>query len=358
MSQANTAAEELHPTGIEGATDTNYIPWIAFENVSGFFFKPLRASSENGFFSCIAKIDGGTTLPDAHFLSGMDMLILSGSLAYSAGGKTSELTPGTWGYIPSSDPVASIKANEDTEILATFYGAAAFVDDDGKFSNLITSRDILAAAKREGIDLVPNTLAACMDQPASRGRQEHQPLAIADQKASELVVKPDGDSGDPHDYPHENFVDTRDVPWIVNEAQPDIALKIMRVSEETGVLSLIVRHNGVAGAHAHLGCADFLILHGRLGYRAGPKEGYGPGVWVFEPAGARHEATQRVSDEDLIYTANVYGPIAFDSGPGTAVTAVLSFAEYKALAQAAGARLVPSESSDDETLIKWQPLSV
>ena len=42
-------------------------------------------------------------------------------------------------------------------------------------------------------------------------------------------------------------------------------------------------------------------LSGNIGYRAGPPEGYGPGVWFYEPAGARHEATQRVGEEDLIY---------------------------------------------------------
>ena len=75
-----------------------------------------------------------------------------------------------------------------------------------------------------------------------------------------------------------------------------------------------------------------MVLSGRIGYRAGPPEGYGPGVWFYEPAGARHEATQRLTDEDLIYTANIYGPVAFDSGKGTPLTNVLSWMEYQALA--------------------------
>jgi hypothetical protein len=53
-------------------------------------------------------------------------------------------------------------------------------------------------------------------------------------------------------YAHPHFIDTRAVPWIVNPGLPDIALKILRVSEETGTTSLIVRHNGVAGPHYHL----------------------------------------------------------------------------------------------------------
>ena len=47
-----------------------------------------------------------------------------------------------------------------------------------------------------------------------------------------------------------------------------------------------------------LGVADFMVLSGRIGYRAGPPEGYGPGVWFYESAGARHEATQRVGDDE------------------------------------------------------------
>ena len=76
------------------------------------------------------------------------------------------------------------------------------------------------------------------------------------------------------------------------------------------------------------------MLSGRIGYRAGPTEGYGPGVWFFEPAGARHDATQRLTDDDLIYMANIYGPLTFDSGRGTPIAAVLSWMEYEALAKA------------------------
>ena len=90
----------------------------------------------------------------------------------------------------------------------------------------------------------------------------------------------------------------------------------------------------MADPHNHLGASDFLVLSGRIGYRAGPPEGYGPGVWFFEPAGARHDATQRLTDDDLIYMANVYGPLTFDSGRGTPIAAVLSWMEYEALAQA------------------------
>ena len=81
-------------------------------------------------------------------------------------------------------------------------------------------------------------------------------------------------------------------------ANPAFGRKILRVSEETGHVSMIFRHNGVAGPHHHLGAADFMVLSGRIGYRAGPPEGYGRGVWFYEPAGARHDATRRLGDEE------------------------------------------------------------
>jgi hypothetical protein len=112
----------------------------------------------------------------------------------------------------------------------------------------------------------------------------------------------------------------------------------------------------VADPHTHIGASDFLVLQGRLGVRAGPPEGYGPGIWFYEPAGARHDATQRVTDEDLIYTANLYGPVMFDSGPGTQIESLLSWVEYKAMAEAGGVKLVPSTRPDDSSLLAWAPL--
>jgi hypothetical protein len=141
-----------------------------------------------------------------------------------------------------------------------------------------------------------------------------------------------------------------------NDLVPGMALKILRVSEETGISSMIVRHNGVAGPHYHLGSADFMVLNGYIGYRAGPPEGYGPGVWFYEPAGARHEATQRVGEEDLIYTANVYGPLQFDEGPGTPIAAVQSWMQYKEMADEFGIDLVKNTFSDDASLLAWAPI--
>ena len=184
----------------------------------------------------------------------------------------------------------------------------------------------------------------------------HAPLAIADPAPRALLTLAAATAGNVSCAVHPHFIDTRQVPWAVNPKTPDFGMKVLRVSEETGVTSLIVRHNGVAGPHYHLGASDFLILNGRIGYRAGPPAGYGPGVWFFEPAGARHEATQRIGTEDLIYTANVYGPLQFDHGRSTPITAVLSWVQYKRLAEASGTRLVRNTFADDDSLLAWAPL--
>jgi len=216
------------------------------------------------------------------------------------------------------------------------------LDESGEICCVIDSQDIARAASEAGLDLIPSTLAECA-QPRRAWTGAAQPLQIANEHAGGLITE----AADSVSFGHAYFVDCRSVPWVVNPDLPDVGLKILRVSPETGLVSLLVRHNGVATPHTHLGAGDFLILQGRLGYRAGPKEGYGPGVWIYEPAGARHDATQRVTDEDLIYTANIYGPLVFDSGPGTPVVAVLSWIEYLALAEAGGSRLVPNRLVDD-----------
>ena len=54
-------------------------------------------------------------------------------------------------------------------------------------------------------------------------------------------------------------MDTHEVPWLVLPGMEDVGLKILRVSEETGYISLIVRHNGVAAPHTHIGDLSFVL---------------------------------------------------------------------------------------------------
>jgi quercetin dioxygenase-like cupin family protein len=347
---------EYNPTGVEGAIDTNNLPWLAMPGLDGVWIKPLRASGESGFFSAIIKLDARASLPSAVYLGGLDLMVLSGALTYDEGGVQSLLAPGIWGYISANSRVDALVAKEASELLVNFYNGVAFLGKNLAVASVLTAIDILALAQAHHIQLVPNTLAGCSQIPSGQFTGKGEPLAIAHQNAGALVAASVENAAKSSKLSHPHFVDTRQVPWAVVPELPDIGLKILRVSEETGVVSLIVRHNAVVPPHNHIGAGDFLILQGRMGYRAGPPEGCGPGVWIFEPAGARHDETQRLSDDDLIYTANLYGPLAFDTGRGTPISAILSWMEYKAIAEAFGVRLVPSSKDGDATLLAWAPL--
>ena len=352
---AEVANPQYNPSGVADCIDTNKLPWLPLPNVPGMSIKPARASGESGIFSLIFKLDAGSALPASVYLGGMDMLILSGQVEYHQEGSKSTLNPGTWGFVSANSRVNSFSAIEDTEVLANFHSGVAFLKEDGSLDSIFTALDVLQMAKDQKILLVPNSLEACMGLEGEQYNGNGEPLAIASGNAGKLVNDV-VDTSNSLEVNHPHFVDTREVPWLVLPGMEDVGLKILRVSAETGHISLIVRHNGVADPHTHIGASDFLVLQGRLGVRAGPPEGYGPGIWFYEPAGARHDATQRVTDEDLIYTANLYGPVMFDSGPGTQIESLLSWVEYKAMAEAGGVKLVPSTRPDDSSLLAWAPL--
>lgn len=349
---------DYNPTGIEGGVDTNLLPWIAIKEVPGMSLKTMRASAETGSYSVIVKLDAGSKMPAAVYLSGMDLTLLSGQITYRQDDQESRLIPGTWGYISANSKVAEMRADEESEFLANFYGAVAFLDDQQSIASILTSLDIMRLARQYGVTLVPSTLSACIQDRPEELKNSPEPLAITGTNGQKLVDPVESEAAGTGGFNHPHFVDTRQVPWVILPDLPDIGLKILRVSEDNGYISLIVRQNGVASGHTHIGSSDFLVLNGHIGYRAGPPEGYGPGVWFFEPSGARHDATQRVTDEDLIYTANVYGPLIFDEGKGTPVSAVLSWIEYKELAAAFGVELIPSANPNDTTLLASTMLKV
>ncbi len=342
---------DYNPTGIEGGVDTNLLPWIVIKEVPGMSLKTMRASAETGAYSVIVKLDAGSKIPAAVYLSGMDLTLLSGQITYRQDDQESQLIPGTWGYISANSKVAEMRADEESEFLANFYGAVAFLDDQQSIASILTSLDIMRLARQYGVTLVPSTLSACIQDRPEELKNSPEPLAISAQNGQKLVDSVQGETAGTGGFNHPHFVDTRQVPWVILPDLPDIGLKILRVSEDNGVISLVVRQNGVASGHTHIGSSDFFVLNGHIGYRAGPPEGYGPGVWFFEPSGARHDATQRVTDEDLIYTANVYGPLIFNEGKGTPISAMLSWIEYKELAAAFGVELIPSANPNDTTLL-------
>jgi len=349
----NSFNPDYDPTGIEGGVDTNRLPWLEVAGVPGVSIKPMRASTESGMFSLIVKFDQGLGLDRLLCLGSADLLVLSGCLICRDHSGTSRLEPGTWGYMAANTRVEFLVAETEAECLMNFQNSFALLSEDNTVRRLVTSADIQQTALTAGIGLVPSTLADCAADRANY-QGPGAALAIAGENAGKLIT--DTLTAAP-EFKQPYFIDCRAVPWVVLPDMPDVSLKILRVSQETGHVSLMVRHNGIALPHNHLGASDFLVLQGRIGYRAGPPEGYGPGVWFFEPAGARHDATQRVGDEDLVYTANLYGPIKFDSGRGTPIVAVLSWMEYLEIAEMGGAKLVPNSFADDSSLLAWAPVA-
>jgi len=345
--KAATYNPEWEPLGFEGAVDSKTLPFIDIPQMPGTSMKPLRVSRETGAFTVLMKMKAGTTQPP-HVLLGMsDTFIISGKLTYSKGPMKGEIGPGVWGYTPAGAKMEGNTAVEDTEYVATFHGPIAFLKADGSVSSLLTGADVMTAAHKRGIPLIPLSLEDAMQEapPQYSGPADALKAAQAWRAVSHADKPVVTELTNPH------YVDTNAIPWIVDPEAPEIGLKIMRISSETGTVSLMVRQNGAAAPHYHLGPADFFITSGRIGYRAGPPEGYGPGVYFWEPAGARHESTQRVGDEDLIYTANVYGPIQFDTGIGTPPLLVQSWMQYLEAAKAANTPLLSSTFPGDATTL-------
>jgi len=118
--------------------------------------------------------------------------------------------------------------------------------------------------------------------------------------------------------------------WI--ETEGGNALKVLRVSEETGSWSALFK--AAAGTvnppHVHLGPADFYVISGAIEYRGGVARA---GDWVYEPCGAEHEATRH--PEDTVYLGNVHGPIAFYGEDGE-VAYVQDWRAIKAMKDSVG----------------------
>lgn len=343
---------EWVPGGDEGGVDTNKLPWCPLPQIPGAQMKPLRVGKETGQFTIVMKLRAGTVMPRHVLMGPQDTFILSGELQYAKGPlaegpSKGKVGPGIWGYSPALVVMEGCKANKDTEMLITYYAPVAFLGANGAPTSLFTAMDVKAAAAKANITLLPCTLKdALTDKSKAPMKGAAAPLNLSPEEYKALCTRADSIAPiDKLSNPH--YVDTNALPWI---GDLPIQLKVMRVSAETGTVSLIVKQNGAAPPHYHLGPADFFVTSGRIGYRAGPVEGYGPGTYMFEPAGARHEATQPV-ECDLVYTANVYGPIQFDSGVGTPVLMVLSWMTYLSMAEAANSPLLASTFPDDSSLI-------
>ena len=122
---------------------------------------------------------------------------------------------------------------------------------------------------------------------------------------------------EPAGNPFAELIDPESRPWV--SGGNGTWFKMLRVSAETGAWSALIRAEAgtVNAPHRHLGPADFYVISGTMDYRGGRASA---GQWVYEPAGAVHDATSH--PEETVYLANVHGPIAFHGPDGEVVSVV------------------------------------
>lgn len=115
------------------------------------------------------------------------------------------------------------------------------------------------------------------------------------------------------------LVRTKNGKWL--SAGDGNEFMVLRISKETGAWSALVRAKAgqVNAPHTHVGPADFYVISGGFDYRGGSAR---EGDWVYESAGAVHEATTHPMD--TVYLANVYGPVAFHDKEGK-ITGILDW---------------------------------
>lgn len=125
----------------------------------------------------------------------------------------------------------------------------------------------------------------------------------------------------------EILVQTGDLKW---ESMGDgVGIKVLRVSEETGQWTALIRMEPGAtfAAHKHFGAADGYITKGKLEYRVGSASA---GSYLYEPLGAVHDATTCSAETEILFTS--YGPIIFYNEDGS-VAQILSYETAQALLQ-------------------------
>ena len=125
------------------------------------------------------------------------------------------------------------------------------------------------------------------------------------------------------------LVRTNEKPWIATGDGNQF--RVLRISKETGAWSALIKAPAgqINAQHTHLGPADFYVISGQIDYRGGSARA---GDWIYEPAGAVHDATSH--PVETVYLANVYGPVAFHGKDGT-YAHILDWRAVKAMVDAA-----------------------
>ncbi len=116
----------------------------------------------------------------------------------------------------------------------------------------------------------------------------------------------------------EIMIDTKNGEWIdlglPNSEPGENAMMILRISEENGSYTALIKSKAgtIIPPHTHLGETVVFVLQGDLQYRGGVAY---EGGYIYEPAGAVHEATKH--DTDTIYFVHVANGAIFMNEDGT-----------------------------------------
>ena len=142
-----------------------------------------------------------------------------------------------------------------------------------------------------------------------------------------------GDSGPYFDSIDAALIRTRERPWLDMGGGNQVI--VLRVSKETGFFSILIKAPAgqVNAPHTHIGPADFYVISGGFDYRGGSAR---EGDWVYEPAGAVHDATSHPMD--TVYLANSYGPVAFH-GKNGGYSGIFDWRTIAALAEKSGQKV-------------------
>jgi len=123
--------------------------------------------------------------------------------------------------------------------------------------------------------------------------------------------------------PPDILLKTGELTW--SPFAPGIDFKVLRLDPVMGVWTILIRMDDGAEfpPHKHLGAGEFLMLEGRLEYRAGAAEA---GDYGYEPNGVYHEATKAVGETRLLFTN--HGPVAF-LNPDDSIMMVLDWELFR-----------------------------
>jgi 2,4'-dihydroxyacetophenone dioxygenase len=252
----------------------------------------LRVSKETGFFSMLIKAPAGQVNQPHTHIGAADFYVISGGFDYRGGSARA----GDWVYEPAGAVHDATTHPMDTIYLANSYGPIAFHGKDGGYSHIADWRAIKAMQERAG-------------QPRTSGG-ERTPRPQSGGKAPS-TGSPRVGAPAAFDALDASLIRTNDRPW--NDMGGGNQVIVLRVSKETGFFSILIKAPAgqVNQPHTHIGPADFYVISGGFDYRGGSAR---EGDWVYEPAGAVHEATSHPMD--TVYLANSYGPVAFHGKNG------------------------------------------